>query len=149
MPRFALIQTPNKPAVTPPTPKTSKVTTGGRKPLLAVNKPTENKDTPRFIQRGDFTDVEYPIAAHIQHRRLQMLVHSRIYYRLGTSVIDDYTWSMWAKDLQDFQTKYPEIAKRVCFYDAFKEWDASTGAFLPLDDPWVVKKSNEIYKLGK
>ena len=77
----------------------------------------------------------------IQRRRLQLLVHSCIYYELDSNVIDDRTWDKWAKELVDLQHRYPELAKQVIWHDAFKDWDASTGAFLPLKDEWVMRKA--------
>lgn len=104
-----------------------------------------------FITPGDFTDTELPVAQLIQRRRLQMLVHSRLYYVLDRSIITDQQWSMWARQLAELQNKHPEIASRVCYASAFEGWDGSSGAFLPLEDPWVVNKVNEMlndYKRG-
>ena len=50
------------------------------------------------------------IAELILQRRLQMLVHSYIYYELNDNIISDNTWSKWAVELADLQNKYPEIA---------------------------------------
>jgi hypothetical protein len=60
------------------------------------------------------------------------------------SLIDDYTWSIWAKELVDLQAKYPEISLDVCFADAFKDWDGSTGMKLPLSHPWVVSRAERL-----
>lgn len=69
------------------------------------------------------------IAQLILQRRLQMLVHSYIYYELNDNIISDSTWSKWAVELADLQNKYPEIAKIVEWSEVFKNWDSSTGAF--------------------
>lgn len=74
------------------------------------------------------------IAELIQRRRLQLLVHSYLYYRLNESIIDDYTWSMWAKELVELQNQNPEISKQVIEYDNFKDFDASTGYNLYISD---------------
>lgn len=81
------------------------------------------------------------IAELILQRRLQMLVHSYIYYELNDNIISDNTWSKWAVELADLQNKYPEIAKTVEWSEAFKNWDGSTGAFLPLHNEWVITKA--------
>lgn len=84
------------------------------------------------------------IAELILQRRLQMLVHSYIYYELNDNIISDSTWSKWAVELADLQNKYPEIAKTVEWSDAFKGWDGSTGAFLPLQNEWVITKAYQL-----
>lgn len=92
-----------------------------------------------------FKGEELQIAELIQQRRLQLLVHSCIYYKFNYNVIDDRTWDKWARELKQLQNDYPDISKQVIWYEAFKDWDASTGAFLPLDDEWVVKKARQFY----
>lgn len=92
-----------------------------------------------------FQGEELKIAELIQQRRLQLLVHSCIYYKFNYNVIDDRTWDKWAKELKQLQMDYPDISKQVIWYEAFKDWDASTGAFLPLDDEWVIKKARQFY----
>lgn len=91
-----------------------------------------------------FTGKDLEIAELIQQRRLQMLVHSCLYYELDTNIISDKIWSEWAVELAELQSQYPDIAKQVIWADAFKEWDGTTGAFLPLTDPWVVEKARKI-----
>ena len=72
--------------------------------------------------------------AKIQQRRLQMLVHSYIYYVLNDNIISDSTWNKWAHELAVLQKKYPKTSKKVPYYKQFKDWDGSTGAFLDFDD---------------
>lgn len=73
------------------------------------------------------------IADKILRRRFQMMVHSYLYYELNTNIITDKQFDTWGKELVKLQTDYPEIAKQVEYYDAFKNWDASTGFDLPKD----------------
>lgn len=92
-----------------------------------------------------FTDPkELKIAEKIQQRRYQMLIHSCIYYRLNDNYVSDNTWSEWAFELSELQDKYPKISEKVTLYEYFKDWDGSSGAFLPLDLPWVVKKAQDL-----
>lgn len=100
-----------------------------------------------FIVPGMFTDTELSTAQLIQQRRLQMLVHSRIYYELDTNIISDHQWAKLATELAQLQQQYPEIAARVCYAEAFQDWDGSTGAFLPLKDEWVVRKADQLLHL--
>lgn len=79
-----------------------------------------------------FEGEELKIADLIQKRRLQLLIHSCIYYELNANVISDKQWDEWARELVKLQADYPAISKKVCMYEDFKDWDASTGAFLPI-----------------
>lgn len=93
-----------------------------------------------------FTGNDLKVAEKIQQRRLQMLIHSCIYYELDGNIISDQDWDSWAKELLKLQTEYPEISKQVIWYEAFKDWDATSGAFLPLKDSWVIKKAQKLLK---
>ena len=84
----------------------------------------------------------------IQRRRLQVLVNSCIYYEMNTSIISDELWDKWARELVQLQKDYPEESEQVIWYEAFKDWDASTGAFLPLKDEWVVAKAKQLLGMG-
>ena len=113
-----------------------------------VTNPTSNApspDKPNFMKEGQFTTEEEPIAALIQQRRIQMLIHSRLYYKCDYNVVSDMKFDKWARELAELQKKHPTIASRVCFAEAFEDWDGSTGAFLPLDHPWVVYKVRKSY----
>lgn len=91
-----------------------------------------------------FKGEDLEIAELIQQRRLQMLVHSCIYYEYNRNIISDKQWDEWAKELVRLQKEYPSIAKQVIWYEAFKDWDASTGAFLPIRDSWVQTKAQQL-----
>ena len=85
----------------------------------------------------------------IKQRRLQMLVHSCIYYVLDSNIVSDSTWSKWALELRDLQNKYPEISKEVEYAEYFKDWDGSSGAFLPIHEDWVMQKAHKLISLHK
>lgn len=82
----------------------------------------------------------------IQRRRLQLLVHSCIYYILDESIISDSTWSRWAAELVELQQRYPEIAETVCWHEAFQGFDGSTGFDLPIEDEWVLNKAKYLVR---
>lgn len=63
----------------------------------------------------------------ISRRRRQILVHSYIYYERNANLIDDATWSKWAEELVELQTKHPDLASLAPYSEAFKDFDASTG----------------------
>ena len=102
-----------------------------------------------FIQVGQFTDDELPYASLIQQRRCQMLIHSRIYYVLDENLITDAQFDEWGRELVQLQKDYPDIASKVCFAKAFEDWDASTGAFLPLQDEWVIRKAQQLLNINR
>lgn len=66
----------------------------------------------------------------IKRRRRQIMVHSFIYYRIGTSLISDKTFDNWAYELKDLQLKYPNESKNTELYNEFKDWDGTTGYYL-------------------
>jgi hypothetical protein len=88
-----------------------------------------------------YSGEELKIAELIQRRRLQLLINSYLYYYMDMNIVEDKTWDTWARDLLRLQNENPEISKEVDYYDAFKDWDASTGAFLPITLDWVVAKA--------
>ena len=92
---------------------------------------------------------ELKIAEKIQQRRYQMLIHSCIYYRLNDNYISDHQWSEWAVELAHLQDQYPIISSKVTLYEYFKDWDGSSGAFLPLDLDWVVQKAQQLLNYRK
>lgn len=91
-----------------------------------------------------FDGQDLEIAEKIQQRRYQMLIHSCLYYHLNNNIISDKKWDEWARELRDLQNQYPDISKQVTLYEYFKDWDASTGAFLPITEKWVVIKAKQI-----
>ena len=86
-----------------------------------------------------YSGEELKIAELIQRRRLQLLIHSCLYYNMDTNIVSDKKWDEWARELVKLQKDYPELSNNVCWSEAFADWDASSGAFLPLDDPWVIR----------
>lgn len=89
------------------------------------------------------------IAELIQRRRLQILIHSCIYYEFNESIISDTKWSEWALELEQLQTQYPKIAEKVIWNDAFKNFDHSTGCGLPMREPWVTQKARWLIEYAR
>lgn len=116
--------------------------------LFQIREKKKDNGNP-FIQVGQYIDEELPIAEIIQRRRIQMLIHSKLYYDMDTSLITDKQFDEWGRELVQLQKDNPEIAKRICFADAFKDWDASTGAFLPLQDPWIIRKAQQLLTINR
>lgn len=98
---------------------------------------TRRQKTAPEWQRVPSSD-HMPVAAvsAIARRRRQMLVHCCLYYRMDQPVIDDHTWTKWAKQLSALQDKF---GWEIGFYDAvFADWDGSSGFHLPAD-PDVIR----------
>ena len=53
----------------------------------------------------------------IKRRRLQLIVHSCIYYRLNDNLISDATYDKWARELAKLHQKYGVI--KISCYDEF------------------------------
>ena len=87
------------------------------------------------------------ISEKIQQRRLQILVHSCIYYELNDSIISDATWNKWANELVQLQNENPEISKQVKYSKEFKDFDGSTGFNLPTKDIWVIGTAKYLLKI--
>lgn len=85
----------------------------------------------------------------ILRRRLQVLVHSCIYYELNENIVADRTWSTWAQELVKLQKKYPQIAKRVDYAQEFQDFDGSTGFNLPTRNPEIMNKALYLLKICK
>lgn len=85
----------------------------------------------------------------ITRRRRQILVHSCIYYRFGTSIVEDSTFDAWAYELVELQKNNQEISKSTLLYDEFKDFDGSTGFDLPTGEPWVVDKAYRLINENK
>lgn len=95
-----------------------------------------------------FTGKELEIAELIQRRRIQILIHSYLYYELDSNLISDSTWNEWAVELVKLQNDYPEIANKVIYSEQFSGWDGSSGAFFKYDAPTIDKAQSLLKKNG-
>lgn len=93
--------------------------------------------------------VNQTIAEKIRQRRLQILVHSFIYYDLNENIISDDKWSQWATELVYLQNEYTEISKNVIYYDTFKNFDGSTGFDLDYRNPDIMSKAYRLLRYHK
>ena len=88
------------------------------------------------------TPLEYP-AELIKRRRLQMLVHSCLYYCLDQNIWDDHTFDKNEKELAELMTEYPD-AYSDRFDEYFEGWDGSSGFHLPHRDSWVLAAATNL-----
>ena len=135
-----------------PNKERNKNTTKVKQKKLFDTKPNKENTTVKtqfrraYAQYYGWNNKEAKIYELIQQRRLQLLVHSRIYYVLNNNIISDKQFDDFAKELVQLQKDYPQISKDVIFYNAFKNWDGTTGFDLPLEDSWVVQKANQLLR---
>lgn len=95
-----------------------------------------------------FEGDDLKVADLILRRRLQILVHSCIYYHMDQNLISDKQYDTWARELQKTQNEHPDISEKVRWAGAFKDYDASTGFDLPITDEWVMQKARYLLKNG-
>ena len=88
------------------------------------------------------------VAAKIQQRRYQILVHSLLYYELDISLISDSKWTEWAVELAKLQKENPDVAKSVIFADAFEDFDGSTGFDLPYRDAQIIHIASRLLRMS-
>lgn len=91
--------------------------------------------------------MKQTIEHKIKQRRLQLLIHSCIYYELNDSIISDATWSKWARELVELQKKYPEESSHTTLFLEFKDFDGSTGMNLPITKPEVISKAKYLLNI--
>jgi hypothetical protein len=89
------------------------------------------------------------VRAKILQRRLQILVHSALYYGMGESLVSDYTWNKWAQELVKLQKENPTISERVDYHEAFENFDGSTGFDLPYRHPEIMTKAQYLLNIHR
>ena len=99
--------------------------------------------TNRNLENNFPTPDPGTVAEKIKRRRLQILVHSCIYYVLDNSIISDYTYDMWSKELEQLMKDHPDTYSDRFDY-AFAKWDSASGFDLPLRDPWVLDTATKL-----
>lgn len=97
----------------------------------------------------EFEGEELKIAEKIQQRRLQILVHSYIYYELDQNIISDQKWMEWTQELALLQIKYPILAKKVLYAETFDKFDGSTGVGLCYMTPDIIALAERLLKLSE
>lgn len=110
----------------------------------AAQRRTERPRCPQDTHT--FPEEEKAVAALIKQRRIQMLIHSCLYYHFDAAIVSDMKFDQWAQELVVLQTQHPEIAAKVIFAEAFKDWDGSTGYHLPLKDEWVMFRAADLLR---
>jgi hypothetical protein len=83
----------------------------------------------------------------IRRRRLQIMIHSIIYYNMNTNIISDNKWSKWAFELVSLQEKYPKESLIAVYHKEFKGFDGSTGFDIAQNaDDWAIGTAQDLVK---
>lgn len=91
--------------------------------------------------------LDSEITALIRRRRLQLLVHSAIYYAYNESIVTDEQWKNWALELEELQAGFPNEASAVEYNGAFSQFNHSTGYDLPYNQPEIMAKARWLLRL--
>ncbi len=102
-----------------------------------------------LFQSKPLTEEDQKVADLIKRRRLQILVHSCIYYRMGLNIISDHTFDRWGNELVKLQKNYPKISEKVELADQFRNFDGSSGFDLDYNHPKIVSLAEYLYRLKK
>lgn len=77
-----------------------------------------------------------------------MLVHSYIYYKMNTNLIEDHTFDKWCRELVQLHIKYPTESKSCMFQKAFQGWSGFSGYDLFSKDThaeqWASNKAKQL-----
>lgn len=93
--------------------------------------------------------TEETAAEFIHRRRLQIVVHSCIYYRMNENLISDHQWAAWAKELVAAQEQFPKVAEKELWAKEFADFDGSTGFNLPITEAGVVAVARRLLAYSK
>ena len=94
-------------------------------------------------ERYQFPNPDSEIGELIKRRRLQMLVHSCLYYCLDENIWTDHKFDAAAKELASLLKEHPD-AYSDRFDEYFVDWDGSTGFNLPHRDSWVLSAAQNL-----
>jgi len=99
--------------------------------------------------RKKVTPEDLKILERIRQLRLQMLVHSCLYYKYDKPVITDKEFDERGRELAKLQKLYPTHSKKVRYYEAFKDFNGDTGYHLPYDEGRVMNKAIQIWNIDR
>ena len=93
------------------------------------------------------------IKSEMLRRRKQILVHSCLYYRLDTNLIEDWQYDKIGRRLAELQIAYPEISNNLGYHDkefkGFGEDHCYSGCHLPTSSPEVVATAEMLLNMTR
>lgn len=86
------------------------------------------------------------ILRQIEYLRWEILINSYLYYSRDVNLISDFQFDDLEHHLVFLQERYPEESEQAMFADAFRNFEGSTGCYLPYTDAEVIYKGEERLK---
>lgn len=104
----------------------------------------------KSIKKVENASLPDDVKSLIRRRRLQVIVHSCIYYRLNNNLIPDYQYDSWGKELARLHKKYG-VVKIGCYDSYFSDWvekpgNTYTGFKLPINDNKIIALATDLVK---
>lgn len=85
------------------------------------------------------------VGERIKQLRMNLLIHSYLYYKKDCNIITDQEWQKMAEELSMLQLVY---GYQINIYDEmFKDWDGTTGSHLSYDK-FIIEKANRLRKIN-
>ena len=115
-----------------------------------MGKPKKQKKVieEKYIYRKCPEGLDQRVYEKIRQRRIQMLIHSHLYYRMNINLITDFDFDKWGRELAVLQRDYPLEAEACEFAEYFTDWDGSTGCHLPYF-PWIDSKAQQLHEYDR
>lgn len=85
-------------------------------------------------------NVSQDIVDLIKRRRLQLMIHSCIYYKLNDNIVSDHTYDRWTNELVKLLEEYPG-AYSDKYDEYFEGWKGETGYHFPHGNPEIYSKA--------
>lgn len=116
---------------------------------MTIKQSKNRKKQYRILGTGKLSQAGHETLGRrslIQRLRLNILVHSYLYYHRDESIIPDESFDLWCKQLKQLQGLYPVIAERVDYHHYF------VGDFKCYDLPIlpeIVRKAEQVLEWSK
>lgn len=101
-----------------------------------------------FFEKDDepVVELDESVVELIRRRRLQLIIHSAIYYHFNSNIVNDGQYDAWTKELVELHDKYPSYSDRHDKY--FKDWRGETGFHFPKDED-VLAKAHALLRVSE
>jgi len=92
--------------------------------------------------------LQYSTEELIKRLRLNIILHSCVYYQFDESIWSDFDFDSKCKQLVALLADQPNTYSDR-FDKFFVDWDGESGFHFPHRDPWVYSKAEELIRLNK
>lgn len=82
----------------------------------------------------------------IGRRRRQIIIHSVLYYKLDSPLVEDHVFDKWCRELVELQSKYPQESAVAPFSKEFEDFNGSTGFHLAGYE-WGLNKALQLLRI--